>query len=200
MAHVLPPLPYAPDALAPILSAETLGFHHGKHHAAYVNKLNTLVAGTTVADWSLEQLMHGIDQVPTEVRKGVWNCAAQTWNHTFYWNGLSPNGGAGPTGALASAIDASFGNLDGLKAKLNAAALNHFASGWGWLVKRGDGQLAVVDSHDADCPLVHGMTPLWTIDVWEHAYYVDYRNDRGAYIGKMWELANWTEIARRFGG
>jgi len=183
MAIVQPALPYAQDALAPHISAETLSFHYGKHHAGYVRKVNAAIEGTEHADKSLEQL----------IGEGVaFNAAAQTWNHTFYWNSMSPSGGGAPTGAIAAAIDASFGSFDAFKAQFSAKAGGHFASGWAWLVKNADGSLAIVDTHDAGTVATQeGVTPLLVCDVWEHAYYVDYRNGRGNYIAAWWNLVNW---------
>jgi Fe-Mn family superoxide dismutase len=189
MTFTLPELPYARSALAPHISQETLEFHHGKHHQRYVDLLNELVAGTDMATKSLE------DVVRTSSGK-VFNNAAQVWNHTFYWNSMSPSGGGAPTGALAAAIDASFGSFAAFKEKFSAVAGGHFASGWAWLVKEADGKLAVIDTHDAGCPLTLGVTPLLTCDVWEHAYYVDYRNARPKYVEAFWNLVNWDFAAQ----
>jgi len=181
---VLPPLPYAQDALAPHISAETLSFHHGKHHAAYVTKLNGMVAGTDDAKKTLEQLIK---------EKGkTFNMAAQIWNHTFYWHSMSPKGGSIPTGKINEEIVASFGSYDKFKEEFTTAASGHFGSGWAWLVRHPDNnKLQVVQSHDAGNPLTDGLVPVLTCDVWEHAYYIDYRNDRGKYINSWWALVNW---------
>ncbi|MBZ0120685.1 MAG: superoxide dismutase, partial [Sandaracinaceae bacterium] len=179
MAFTLPELPYAKDALAPHISAETLEFHHGKHHNTYVTNLNKLVdADTSLAGKSLEDIIRS-------AKGGLFNQAAQVWNHTFYWHSMRPGGGGAPTGAIAQAIDQSFGSFAGLKEKMSAVAAGHFASGWAWLVKNGD-RLEVIDTHDAGCPLTQGVKPILTCDVWEHAYYVDYRNARAKYIEAWW--------------
>lgn len=186
MAFELSPLPYAATALEPHISAETLGFHHGKHHATYVNSLNTAVAnnpalqGKTLVE--IIRTSHG----------GVFNAAAQVWNHDFYWQSMSPNGGGAPTGAIAAAIDASFGSFSEFKDKFTAAALGQFGSGWAWLVKNEDGSLSIHTTGNAETPLTHtGKVPLITCDVWEHAYYVDFRNARAAYVAAWWSLVNW---------
>jgi Fe-Mn family superoxide dismutase len=184
MAFTLPELPYASDALAPHISAETLGFHHGKHHAKYVEVLNSLVEGTDNAGKSLEEL------VKTTSGK-LFNQAAQVWNHTFYWHSLSPRGGGAPTGKIAAAIDEAFGSFDAFKEKFTAEAAGHFGSGWAWLVKDASGKLSIVGTHDAGNPMTQGLTPVLTCDVWEHAYYVDYRNARPNYIAAWWNLVNW---------
>lgn len=191
MAHTHPELPYSSDALAPSISAETLSFHHGKHHAGYVKKLNAALDGTPAADLSLEELIRNIDQIPADKRGGVFNNAAQHFNHSFYWKSMSPSGGGAPSGSLGAAIDAAFGSFDAFRDAFTKAASTHFGSGWAWLVKRADGSLAVTSTHDADTPLAHGETPLLTCDVWEHAYYIDYRNNRGGYVEGWWKLVNW---------
>jgi len=194
MAFTLPELPYAKDALAPHISAETLDFHHGKHHQAYVTKLNELVAAdASLAGKSLEDLIRSTSG-------GVFNQAAQVWNHTFYWHSLKPGGGGAPTGALAEAIDATFGSFSAFKEKFSAAALGQFGSGWAWLVKNGSGALEITQSSNAGCPLTEGKTPLLTCDVWEHAYYVDYRNARAKYVEAFWNLANWDFASKNFAG
>ena len=199
MAHTLPELPYAADALAPHISAETLSFHHGKHHAGYIAKLNAAIEGTPFAKWSLADLISRAAELPAGKRAGVFNCAAQHFNHSFYWTCLSPNGGGRPTGALAAAIDAAFGSFDTFHDAFTQASASHFGSGWAWLVKNADGSLAVTSTHDADSPLAHGQTPLLTCDVWEHAYYIDHRNNRGAYIQGFWQLVDWDFVAAQLG-
>ena len=190
MAFTLPELPYAKDALSPHISAETLDFHHGKHHQAYVTKLNSLVeADSSLAGKSLEELIR-------TTKGGVFNQAAQVWNHTFYWNSMSPSGGGEPKGAIADAIKKSFGSFSDFKERFSAAAAGHFASGWAWLVKDGD-KLEVVDLHDAGNPLTLGKKPILTCDVWEHAYYVDYRNARPKYIEAWWNLVNWDHANKQ---
>ncbi|MEQ8719598.1 MAG: superoxide dismutase [Acidimicrobiales bacterium] len=192
MAIELPPLPFAEDALAPHMSAETLSFHYGKHHAGYVNKLNAAIEGTPDADKSLEDIV-------TSASGGVFNNAAQIWNHTFFWNSMSPDGGGDPSGALKDAIEASFGSVDEFKTKFASAAGTLFGSGWTWLVS-GDSGLEIVQTKDADTPLAHGKTALLTIDVWEHAYYLDFQNARPAYIETWLEnLVNWEHAAANLG-
>ena len=171
----------------------TLSFHHGKHHAGYV-KLNAAIEGTDLAGLSLEAL------VAKGASTGVFNNAAQHFNHSFYWKSLSPNGGGAPSGALADAINGAFGSFDGFKEAFTKAAGGHFGSGWGWLVKNADGSLAVTSTHDAGCPLTDGQTPLLVVDVWEHAYYLDYQNRRPDYLAGFWQLVNWDFVAENFGG
>jgi Fe-Mn family superoxide dismutase len=184
MAYELPELPYANSALEPHISAETLDYHHGKHHAAYVANLNKLVAGTEHEGKSLEDIIASSDG-------GIFNNAAQIWNHTFYWNCLSPSGGGAPSGDLGKAIDDSFGSFDAFQEKFTASAIGNFGSGWTWLVKNSDGSIEIVNTSNAATPLTDGQTPLITCDVWEHAYYIDYRNARPAYLGAFWSLVNW---------
>ena len=191
MEHKLPELPYAKNALAPHISAETLEYHYGKHHATYVANLNKLIAGTEFADLPLEDIIK-------KASGGIFNNAAQVWNHTFYWNSLSPKGGGEPTGDLANAIVKSFGSFAQLKEKLGNAAVTQFGSGWAWLVKNADGSLAVEQTSNAATPLRDGKKALLTIDVWEHAYYVDYRNARAAYVESFWKLVNWDFAAKNF--
>ena len=184
MAFTLPPLPYAKDALAPHISAETLDFHHGKHHNAYVTNLNKLLEGKPEASKSLEEIILSSDG-------GVFNNAAQIWNHTFYWNSMKPNGGGAPTGDLAAAIDRDFGSFDKFKEEFTAAATTQFGSGWAWLVLD-KGKLAVTKTGNADLPMKYGQKALLTIDVWEHAYYIDFRNLRPKYIETfLANLVNW---------
>ena len=192
MAIELPPLPYADDALDPHISARTISFHYGKHHATYVANLNGLIEGTPDADKSLEQII--ADAEPG----GLFNNAAQVWNHTFYWNSMTPSGGGDPSGDLAAAIDKSFGSASAFKEELVTKGKGNFGSGWTWLVKDGDG-LAIVNTDDADTPIKHGQTPLLTVDVWEHAYYLDYQNARPAYLETFVDkLLNWEFAASNF--
>ena len=185
MAYSLPDLPYAHDALAPHIDAQTMEIHHGKHHNAYVTKLNGLIEGTEHADASLEDIIRNSEG-------GMFNNAAQIWNHTFYWHSLSPNGGGAPSGAVADAINASFGSFDDFKAKFNDMAANNFGSSWTWLCKNGSGGLEIVNTSNAATPLTDAsMTPLLTCDLWEHAYYIDHRNSRPNYLAGYWELVNW---------
>ena len=184
MEHKLPDLPFAKGALAPHISEETLDYHYGKHHNAYVTKLNGLVPGTEFENASLEEI------VKNAPAGGIFNNAAQVWNHTFYWNSLSPNGGGNPGGTLADAIEKSFGSVDDFKQKFSDSAANNFGSGWTWLVKGGSG-LEIVNTSNAGTPISGDQVPLLTIDVWEHAYYIDYRNARPNYIAAYWNLVNW---------
>ena len=192
MSFELPALPYAKDALEPHISAETLEFHYGKHHQTYVDKLNGLVEGTDMASKSLEDIVKNSEG-------GVFNNAAQVWNHTFYWNCLSPNGGGEATGAAAEAIAAAFGSFDAFKEQFTNSAINNFGSGWTWLVKNADGSVAIVNTSNAGTPLTDAsVTPLLTVDVWEHAYYVDYRNARPKYMEAFWALVNWDFVNANF--
>ena len=193
MAFELPALPYEKNALEPHISSETLDFHYGKHHNTYVVKLNGLIGGTEFEGKSLEDIIKTSSG-------GVFNNAAQIWNHTFYWNSLSPNGGGEPTGAVADAINAAFGSFEEFKAKFNDMAVNNFGSSWTWLVKTSDGGVDIVNTDDADTPIAHGngQTPLFTVDVWEHAYYIDYRNARPKYLESIWNLINWDFAAKNF--
>lgn len=188
MEHALPALPYAMDALAPHISKETLEYHYGKHHQAYVTNLNNLIKGTEFESAGLEDI----------VRKssgGIFNNAAQVWNHTFYWHCLSPKGGGAPSGALAQAIAAKWGSFDAFKEAFTKSAIGNFGSGWTWLVKKADGSLDIVNTSNAATPLTTADKPLMTCDVWEHAYYVDYRNRRPDYLGAFWSLVNWEFVA-----
>lgn len=189
MAFELPALPYARDALAPGISAETVDFHHGKHHQAYVTNLNNLTQGTDWAAKSLEQIIASAEP------GGLYNNAAQVYNHTFYWSCLAPNGGGEPTGKLADAINGAFGGFAKFKEQLTKAAATHFGSGWAWLVKDSAGKLSIETTSNAGCPIRDGKTPLLTCDVWEHAYYIDHRNARPRYIEAFWNLVNWDFVA-----
>jgi superoxide dismutase, Fe-Mn family len=185
MAFELPALPYAMDALKPHLSAETLEYHHGKHHAAYVNNLNNLIKGTPNESKSLE------DIIKTAPSGGLFNNAAQHFNHSFYWKSLAAKAGGAPKGAVADAIKSGFGSFDEFKKKFTDAATTHFGSGWAWVVRKSDGSLAIEATHDAGTPLTSGNKPILTCDVWEHAYYIDYRNARPRYLEAFWNLVNW---------
>ncbi len=188
MSFELPALPYAKDALEPHISAETLDYHHGKHHNTYVVKLNGLIPGTEFESKSLEEI------IKTSTG-GVFNNAAQIWNHTFYWYCLAPNAGGEPTGAVAEAINQAFGSFEEFKAKFTESAINNFGSSWTWLVKKDDGSLAIINTSNAGCPLTEtGVTPLLTVDLWEHAYYIDYRNLRPDYMNGFWSLVNWSFV------
>lgn len=190
MRFELPPLPYEMDALAPHISRETLEYHYGKHHAAYVNNLNNLVPGTEFEGKSLEEIIQ-------QAKGGIFNNAAQIWNHTFYWHCLSPNGGGEPTGDLLNAIKDSFGSVDEFKNQFSQAAITTFGSGWAWLQKKGN-QVEIISTSNADTPIAHGNTPCLTCDVWEHAYYIDYRNARPKYVEAFWSLVNWDFVSEQF--
>jgi superoxide dismutase, Fe-Mn family len=193
MEHKLPELPFAKDALQPHISPETLDYHYGKHHAAYVTNLNKLVPGTEFENLELEDI---VKKAPAG---GVFNNAAQVWNHTFYWNCLSPKGGGEPSGPLADAINAAFGSFAEFKEKFSTSAATNFGSGWTWLVKNDDGSVEILNTANAGSALTSSKTPLLTIDVWEHAYYVDYRNARPKYIEIFWNLVNWDFASKNFG-
>ncbi|MBF0624999.1 MAG: superoxide dismutase [Fe] [Magnetococcales bacterium] len=192
MSIALPPLPYAKNALEPHISAETLEFHHGKHHQTYVTNLNNLLPGSGFEGKSLEEIVKGSSG-------GMFNNAAQVWNHTFYWNCLSPTGGGEPEGALAKAIIAKWGSFQAFKDAFTACAVTTFGSGWGWLVKKADGSLDLMSTSNAGTPMTQEATALLTCDVWEHAYYVDYRNARPKYVEAFWKLVNWKFVAQNFG-
>lgn len=188
MGFELPALPYAQDALEPHISAETLGFHHGKHHNAYVTNLNNMIKGTDFEGKSLEEIIMSSEG-------GIFNNAAQVWNHTFYFNGLSANGGGEPTGDLADKINAKFGSFADFQAQFSALGLATFGSGWVWLVQDKDGELQLVNTFNAGTPMTDGNHAIMTCDVWEHAYYVDARNDRGGYLKTYWNLIDWDRVS-----
>jgi Fe-Mn family superoxide dismutase len=196
MPHQLPELPYAKDALAPVISAETIEYHYGKHHQTYVNNLNNLIPGTKYEGLGLEETVKQSHGQLSE--KPVFNNSAQVWNHTFYWNTLAPKAGGNPSGAIATAIDQSFGSFADFKDKFSKAAAAQFGSGWAWLVKTGDGGLAIETTGNADTPFAAGKTCILTLDVWEHAYYIDYRNARPKYIEEFWKLVNWDFANKNF--
>lgn len=188
MPHTLPELPYALDALEPHISKETLEYHYGKHHQSYVTNLNNLVENTADADLSLEEIIKTKDG-------GLFNNAAQIWNHTFYWNCLSPNGGGEPEGELLEKINQAFGSVETFKADFSKKAITTFGSGWAWLVQNEDGSLEITSTSNAGTPLTTTQTPLLTCDVWEHAYYIDFRNARPKYVETFWSLVNWSFVA-----
>ena len=190
MTHQLPKLPFALDALEPHIDATTINIHYGKHHQTYADNLNKLVPSTEFADASLEQII-------LKAQGPIFNNAAQVWNHTFYWEGMKPNGGGEPKGELLAAIEKSFGNFTGFKEQLSKISVTQFGSGWGWLVKKKDGALAVVQTGNAANPLTAGDVPLLTCDVWEHAYYLKYQNRRADYVGSWWNVINWDAVAAR---
>ena len=187
MTFTLPELPYSKEALAPHMSQETLEFHHGKHHNAYVNNLNNLIKGTKYENMSLEEIIMSSEGP-------VFNNAAQIWNHTFFWNSLSPKGGGEATGKALEAITKEWGNFEKFKEEFTKSAVSNFGAGWTWLVKNKDGKLAIVNTSNAHTPITTGATALLTVDVWEHAYYIDYRNERPKFINGFWALANWDFV------
>ncbi len=188
MEHKLPELPYAMDALAPGISKETLEYHYGKHHQTYVTNLNNLIKGTPFESMKLEEIV-------AKSEGGIFNNAAQVWNHTFYWNSLSPKGGGDPSGKLAEAINKKWGSADAFREAFNKSATGNFGSGWTWLVQTKDGSLDIVNTGNAATPVTSGANPLFTCDVWEHAYYIDHRNSRPNYLGAFWKLVNWEFAA-----
>jgi Fe-Mn family superoxide dismutase len=191
MEHKLPELPYNGDALVPHISAETIDYHYGKHHKAYVDNLNKLISATEFENMSLEEIIQ-------KASGGIFNNAAQVWNHSFYWNCLSPEGGGEPIGELAAAITSNFGSFEEFKNKFTNAAVTLFGSGWAWLVKNTDGSLAIEATSNAENPLKQGKKALITCDVWEHAYYIDYRNARAKYLEAFWNLVNWDFVKANF--
>jgi Fe-Mn family superoxide dismutase len=196
MAFTLPELPYASNALEPHISANTLSFHHGKHHNTYVVNLNKMVEGTPQAQQSLEEVI--LSSAKDASKAGIFNNAAQVWNHTFYWHCLTPNGGGSPSGELAAAIVKAFGSYDAFKEQFKQAALTQFGSGWAWLVLD-KGELKITKTANADTPMVHGQTALLTCDVWEHAYYIDYQNRRPDYVDTFLNnLVNWPFVAQNY--
>ncbi|MFH1756257.1 MAG: Fe-Mn family superoxide dismutase [Candidatus Latescibacterota bacterium] len=191
MKHELPKLPFAKDSLAPHISAETIEYHHGKHHQAYVDNLNKLIAGTEFESMELERIVK-------KASGGIFNNAAQVWNHSFYWNCLSPAGGGQPEDELAAAIDKAFGSFEEFKQKFTQTAVTTFGSGWAWLVKNSDGTVALESTGNAGTPITSGKTALLTCDVWEHAYYIDYRNARPKYVEAFWNLVDWDFVSACF--
>jgi Fe-Mn family superoxide dismutase len=187
MTFQLPELPYAADALEPVISAETIEYHYGKHHQAYVDKLNGMVEEET----SLEEIIANSDGA-------LFNNAAQVWNHTFYWHCMTPGGSAASSGELLTAIDHAFGSMDGLREAFLSAAAGNFGSGWTWLVVGANGGLEVINTDDADTPIARGIKPLLTVDVWEHAYYIDYRNARPKYLDAWWDIVDWAFVEAQF--
>jgi len=196
MTIELPKLPYADNALEPYITAQTISFHYGKHHQAYVTNLNNLIKDTPQANASLEALI--LDSAKEAAKAGIFNNAAQVWNHTFYWHCLTPSGGGNPGGALADAISQAFGSLDAFKEQFMQAAVTQFGSGWAWLVLE-KGNLKITKTGNADTPMVHGQTALLTCDVWEHAYYIDYQNRRPDYVQTFLDkLVNWAFVAEQY--
>ena len=198
MPYEVPPLPYDYGALEPHIDEQTMHLHHDKHHQAYVDNANKALAGTEWADRPVEAVLANLEILPEEIRTAVRNNAGGHANHSLFWEIMSPDGGGEPSGALADAISSNFGSLDELKAKVNDAGVKRFGSGWAWLVKDGSGALQVVSTANQDSPVSDGQTPLLGIDVWEHAYYLKYKNLRPDYLKAWWNVVNWGEVARRF--
>lgn len=199
MAFELPPLPYAEDALEPHIDARTMSIHHDKHHAGYTRKLNAALEGH--ADWqnkSIADILGNIDQLPADIKTAVRNNGGGYANHRLFWSVMSPNGGGAPTGALADAINAKFGSFDAFKEKFSSTAAGQFGSGWGWLVVKEDGSLDVYSTPNQDSPYMQGDTPILGVDVWEHAYYLNYQNRRGDYIGAWWNVVDWNQVAENY--
>jgi Fe-Mn family superoxide dismutase len=197
MAYSVPPLPYAYDALEPHIDKATMEFHHDKHHQAYVDKVNAALEGTPLADTAIEDVLKDLSQVPADKLGAVKNNGGGHYNHTLFWENMSPDGGGEPSGALGEAIASTFGSFTDFQAKLKATGVNQFGSGWSWLVHDGSG-LAVLGSANQDTPLSDGKTPLLGVDVWEHAYYLKYQNRRPDYIDAWWNVVDWGKIAERF--
>lgn len=191
MIHQLPQLPFNSASLSPVISSNTLEFHHGKHHQAYVNNLNNLIKGTEFENATLEEIIK-------KATGGIFNNGAQVWNHTFYWNCIKPNGSKLPEGKLLDAINKQYGSLDKLKEQFSAAAASLFGSGWAWLVKKNDNTIDIIQESNAGNPLRNGFIPLLTCDVWEHAYYLDYQNRRPDYIKAFWDIIDWETISKRY--
>lgn len=199
MAHVLPPLPYAFNALEPHIDARTMEIHHGKHHATYVNKLNEALANfPELQSKTVEELVSALSAMPDSIRGAVNNHGGGHLNHTIFWNNMSPKGGGKPSGPLADAINAAFGSFDAFKEKFNAAAAGRFGSGWAWLCVDNTGKLVVKDYPNQDNPLKDGLKPILGLDVWEHAYYLSYQNRRPDYVAAWWNVVNWADVAERY--
>ncbi len=199
MAYSVPPLPYAYDALEPHIDKATMEFHHDKHHQAYVDKVNAALEGTPLADTPIEDILRDLSQVPEDKRAAVKNNGGGHYNHTLFWQFMSPNGGGEPQGELASAIESTFGSFEDFKTKLKTTGVNQFGSGWSWLVRSGPG-LEIIPSANQDSPVSSGQTPLLGVDVWEHAYYLKYQNRRPDYIDAWWNVVDWNFVAERYAG
>ena len=200
MAHTLPPLPYAPEALEPHIDAQTMNIHHGKHHQAYVTNLNAAIEkAPEIAGWSLDDLCRRINEVPEAVRTAVRNNGGGHWNHSLFWQLMAPNAGGEPAGALGDAIVAAFGSFATFKEQFQAAGMGRFGSGWAWLVSD-NGKLSIVSTPNQDNPLMEGKHAILGVDVWEHAYYLKYQNRRADYLGAFWNVVNWAEVAKRYNG
>ena len=197
MAYTVPPLPYAYEALEPHIDKQTMEIHHDKHHQAYVDKVNAALAGTSLEDAAIEDVLKDLSQVPEDKRTAVRNNGGGHYNHSLFWESMTPNGGGAPDGALAQAIDSTFGSFSDFQAKLKETGVNQFGSGWSWLVRDGSG-LALVGTPNQDNPISNGKTPLLGVDVWEHAYYLKYQNRRPDYLDAWWNTVNWAKVAGRF--
>jgi Fe-Mn family superoxide dismutase len=198
MAFSVPDLPYAYDALEPTIDEQTMHLHHDKHHQAYVDKANAALEGTEWAGKDVEEVLQNLDALPSDKQAAVRNNAGGHYNHSLFWEMMSPNGGGAPSGELAAAIDSAFGSFDSFKEELKAAGANRFGSGWAWLVKDSSGNLAVTSTPNQDSPISDGQTPLLGVDVWEHAYYLKYQNKRPEYLDAFWNVVNWDYVAERF--
>jgi len=200
MAFTVPPLPYDYGALEPHIDTQTMQIHHDKHHAAYVNNLNTALEGNAdLQNATIEEILNNIKDVPESIRQAVINNGGGHANHTMFWEIMGPNGGGEPSGALAQAINTAFGDFNSLKAKINDAGVKRFGSGWSWLVTGQDGKLQVISTANQDSPYLQGLTPILGVDVWEHAYYLKYQNRRPDYLNAWWNTVNWEAVAKRFG-
>jgi Fe-Mn family superoxide dismutase len=197
MAYTVPPLPYAYDALEPHIDEATMKVHHDKHHQAYVDKANAALEGTPLADAAIEDVLKDLSQVPEDKRTAVQNNGGGHYNHSLFWESMSPNGGGAPEGALAQAIDSVFGSFEAFQSSLKEAGVNRFGSGWSWLVHNGS-EVAIVSTPNQDNPVSNGSTPLLGVDVWEHAYYLKYQNRRPDYIDAWWNVVDWSKVAERF--
>jgi Fe-Mn family superoxide dismutase len=198
MAFTLPELPYAYDALEPHIDARTMEIHHSKHHQAYINNANAALEGHPMASKTVEEVLQNLDAVPADKKQAIINNAGGHANHSLFWTVMAPNGGGSPSGALATAIDTTFGSLDAFKDQFAAAAATRFGSGWAWLVVNKSGALEVTSTANQDSPLMHGQTPLLGLDVWEHAYYLNYQNRRPDYVKSFWNVVNWSKVAEYY--
>lgn len=198
MAYELPDLPYAHDALEPSIDAQTMEIHHGKHHQGYTTKLNAALEGHEFAELPIEEVLRRIDEVPKDKRQAIINNGGGYANHNLFWTVLSPNGGGVPAGELADAIDEDFGGFEQLKDKFNAVAAGQFGSGWGWLCVDDNGKLSVVSTPNQNSPYMDGLTPIFGVDVWEHAYYLHYQNRRPDYLSAIWDVVNWEQVNENY--
>ena len=198
MAYELPDLPYAHDALEPSIDQRTMEIHHGKHHQGYTNKVNAALEGHPFADLPIEDVLRRIEEVPEDIRQAVINNGGGYANHSLFWTVLSPNGGGKPSGELADEINDTFGSFDEFKEKFSSTAAGQFGSGWGWLVVDKNGELKIISTANQDSPYMHGLTPIFGVDVWEHAYYLKYQNKRGDYLDSIWDVVNWEQVEENY--